>query len=325
MSKFLKENWFVALIAVLLICMTAYFAYDQNKDKLPGKKDGGKQVVYSVDDTNVTADQLYDKLYKSYGENDLFLNFQRTLLDEKVKTTDELKTQVQNQVDQAVAYYQQNYGYGQEYLDSMIRYYYGYPSYYDYVMYSMKSDKLYGEYIGSHLEELYTPELQSELNGRIISYVVLTVANADSPTEEEAAKLKEAQDAWSSGQYSAENFADFATAYSQDSGASNGGKLGYLDAKTENIDETFKQAALQLKEGEVSDWVQSDDFGYFLIKCDSVNPADFVEESPFISNILSSDDKLGARILWESAEELGVSFADDDVRKAIRTNLGFED
>ena len=41
----LKENWFVVLVAVLLFGACGYFVYDMNKDKLPGKKADGKDVV----------------------------------------------------------------------------------------------------------------------------------------------------------------------------------------------------------------------------------------------------------------------------------------
>lgn len=325
MNKFLKENWFVALIALILISMTVYFAYDQNKDKLPGKKVGGKQVVFSVDDKNYTADDLYDELYKSYGENDIFLAFQRGVLDAQVPTTDELAEQIDSQVSQAVAYYQQYYGYGEEYLDAMIRYYYGYPSYRDYVTYAMKSDTLYSDYIKAHLDEVLTDELKEKLNGRIISYTVLTVADIDNPTEEEAAKLKEAQDAWASDEYSAANFDAFAAAFSQDSAASNGGKFGYLDSETSGIDETFKAAALALQEGEVSEWIESKDFGYFLIKCDSVKTEDFLEEGDFISNILTASENLSSKILWDAAQQADVKFASEEVEKMIKDSLDLND
>lgn len=325
MNRFLKENWFVVLIALFLISITVYFAYDQNKDKLPGKKSAGKEVVFSVDDTNVTADELYDKLYKNYSESDLYLTFQRALLDEKVPTTAEMKTDIQSQVDSTVAYYQQYYGYGEEYLDQIVKMYYGYSSYYDYLMYSNKSDKMFSDYIKNHLDEVYTSELKEKLNGRIISYAVLTVADINNPTEEEAAKLKEAQEAWASGEYSAANFSDFASQYSQDSSASNGGKYGYLDTSTSGIDETFKQTALSLNDGEVSGWVKSDQFGYFLIKCDSSKTEDLVEDSAFAAAILGNTENLSSRIIWTVAQEIGVKFGNEEVEKIIKSSLGVED
>ncbi len=325
MNKFIKENWFVVLIALFLVSITVYFTYDQNKDKLPGKKTGGKDVVFSVDNTNYTADELYDELYKDYGESDIYLAFQRAILDEKVPTTSEMKNDVQAQVDSTVAYYQQNYGYGEDYLNQIVRMYYGYSSYYDYVLYSSKSNQMFAEYIKNHLDEVYTSELQTKLNGRIVSYVVLTADDIHNLTAEESATLKEAQEAWASAEYSADNFGDFATKYSQDSGANKQGKFGYIDSTTSNIDEAFKATALSLKEGEVSDWIESEQFGYFLIKCDSTNTADLVEEDNFAAAVLANTENLSSNIIWSTAQELGVKFGNDEIEKLVKTNLGITD
>ena len=70
MLKFIKENWFVALVAAFFLIISVYFAYDQNKGKLPGKTVGGKQVVFSVDDKNFTADDYYDDLDNYYVDDD---------------------------------------------------------------------------------------------------------------------------------------------------------------------------------------------------------------------------------------------------------------
>ena len=75
MKKFLKENWFVAVIALFFVSISIYYAYDQNKDNLPAKTVNGKDVVATVDDVVFTADDLYDTMYKTYGKNQLFLAF----------------------------------------------------------------------------------------------------------------------------------------------------------------------------------------------------------------------------------------------------------
>ena len=144
------------------------------------------------------------------------------------------------------------------------------------------------------------------------------------PTEEESAKLKAAQDAWASGTYSAANFGDFAAAYSQDGNASNNGKFGYVDTKTTGIDETFLETALSLEEGKVSDWVYSEQFGYFLIKCDSTLNIDLLKEDDFISRILESNSGLSSKIIWAKAQELNVQFGNEEVEKLIKDNIGVE-
>ena len=65
MIEKLKENWFVVLVAVILIAAVGYYTYDTNKGKLPGKKVDGKDVVASIGDTDFFADDLYLELYSA--------------------------------------------------------------------------------------------------------------------------------------------------------------------------------------------------------------------------------------------------------------------
>ena len=324
MSKFLKENWFVAVILVFFIGISIYFAWDQNKGKLPGKTTGGKDVVFSVDNTDFTADELYDELAKSYEKSEYVSMFQQTVLNESVKSTDDFITELKNQYNNVVSYYSSNYGYDENYLNQIARYYYGYDTFYDYMLYSRKAEELYKEYIGKHLDELYTAELAEKLNPRTVSYVVISMSDPKNPTAEESELLKSAQDAWNSSEYTAENFGQFAAKYSQDSGASKEGKFGYIDSDTTGVDSVFKETALSLKEGEVSEWVFSEKFGYFLIKCDSVKVSDFLEESNFINTILSSKDNLNNQIMWDKANELGLTINDKNAEQYIKDTLKLE-
>lgn len=321
MAKFLKENWFVAIVAVFFIGVAIFFTYDQNKDKLPGKSVGGKQVVFSVDDTNYTADDLYDRLSSDYYESRVFLSFQKALLDEATKNDKDIETNVKTQYQQTLQYYQSQYGYDEEYLNQIARYYYGYDTFYDYMLYSNKSMSVFKDYIKTNIADLLTDEKKAELNPRIVSYVVIAMDDPANPTAEESSKLKAVQDAWASDTYTAENFGDFAAAYSQDGNAANKGVFGYIDTKTTGIDETFLNTALSLKDGEVSEWVYSEQFGYFLIKCDTSDTAALLEEDDFVSEVLNMNEGLQNKVMWQKAEELGVSYGDEEVEKIIKDHM----
>ena len=321
MAKFLKENWFVAIVAVFFIGVAIFFTYDQNKDKLPGKSVGGKQVVFSVDDTNYTADDLYDRLSSDYYESRVFLSFQKALLDEATKNDKDIETNVKTQYQQTLQYYQSQYGYDEEYLNQIARYYYGYDTFYDYMLYSNKSMSVFKDYIKTNIADLLTDEKKAELNPRIVSYVVIAMDDPANPTAEESSKLKAAQDAWASDTYTAENFGDFAAAYSQDGNAANKGVFGYIDTKTTNIDETFLNTALSLKDGEVSEWVYSEQFGYFLIKCDTSDTAALLEEDDFVSEVLNMNEGLQNKVMWQKAQDLGITFGDEEVEKIIKDHM----
>ena len=52
----------------------------------------GKDVVAGLKgDVNITADELYKNLSKTYGKSMLFMKFQAEVINSSIKTTDELK------------------------------------------------------------------------------------------------------------------------------------------------------------------------------------------------------------------------------------------
>lgn len=320
MAKFLKENWFVGIIAVFFIAISIYFAYDQNKDNLPGKKVNGKQIVFQVDDKNFSADDVYDDLYKTYSSDKLFITFFKTLCDEKVKTTDELKTKVENQVQSTISYYQNYYGYGEDYLNYMAQYY-GYNDFRDYVFYNLKGQDVYSEYIKANMDTLVTDEFINENKPRIISYCLIKMDDPANPTADETARLQAAQEAWANWN---QDFAEFAKKYSEDSStASDGGKLGYVD-KNSSLVEAFLSAALQLQSGEISDWVFDENYGYFLIKCDSTNVDDFKDSDDFLNGILNSKEDFQAEIIWNVAQQSGFK-ASEEITEKIKEYLGISE
>ncbi|MFW5790454.1 MAG: peptidyl-prolyl cis-trans isomerase [Bacillota bacterium] len=102
---------------------------------------------------------------------------------------------------------------------------------------------------------------------------------------------------------SGEDFADLAREVSTGPSAETGGKLGVVNESTQ-FDETFKEAALALEAGEISEVVQTD-FGYHIIKVDEKVEAglrDFSEVKDEIEAILLERER---QDIWEDyVEEL---------------------
>lgn len=323
MKEFLKQNWFVAVIAIFFIGISIFYVYDQNKDNLPNKVVDGKDVVFSVDDTNFTADQLYDELYKSYGKSELFLKFYMGVIDANVEETQELTDQINSAISQTVSYYTNYYGYGLEYLNQLARYYYGYPDFPTYVEYQIKAETLYSKYIGEHAQDYVTEEFIAKHNPRVISYCLIKLDDPSNPTAEETDRLNAAKKAWSE-EYSAETFADFAKKYSEDaSTAGSGGKLGYVDDNSRLVD-AFLKAALSLEAGQVSEWIFDENYGYFLIKCDSKNYEDYATDANFLSTVLSDNANLANEIVWTYAQNANITFTDEAVRDYIMQQLNVD-
>ncbi len=323
MKEFLKQNWFVAVIALFFIGISIYYAYDQNKDNLPNKVVDGKDVVFSVDDTNFTADELYDELYKTYGKSELFLKFYMGVIDANVEETEELKSQINNAVTQTVSYYTNYYGYGLDYLNQLAKYYYGYPDFPSYVEYQIKAEKLYSGYIKEHAQEYVTEEFIAKHSPRVISYCLIKFDDPKNPTAEETSRLNAAQQAWTN-EYSVEKFAEFAMKYSEDaSTAGDGGLLGYVDDNSSLVD-AFLKAALDLEEGQVSEWIFDENYGYFLIKCDSKNYEDYATDPNFLSTVLTDNANLANEIVWKYAQGANITFVDDSVKEYIMQQLNVD-
>jgi foldase protein PrsA len=320
MKEFLKQNWFVGVIAVFFIGISIFYAYDQNKNNLPNKVVDGKDVVFSVGDTNFTADELYDELYKTYGKSELFLKFYMGVIDANVEDTEELINQINNAVSQTVSYYKSYYGYGLEDLDQMARYYYGYPDFTSYVKYQLKAEVLYSKYISENPEKYITEEFIAKHNPGIISYCLIKFDNPNNPTAEETDRLNTAQQAWCN-EYSVETFAEFATKFSEDpSTAGKGGKLGYVDDNSALVD-AFLKTALSLEEGQVSEWIFDENYGYFLIKCDSKKYQDYIDDPNFLSTVLTDNANLANDIVWQYAQNADITFTDEAVKDYIMKQL----
>lgn len=322
MGNFLKKNWFVALIIVIFACISVYYIYDTNKGKLKGKTSNGEDVVYSINDTNVTASQFYDKLYTTNGSSAVLSLFQKAVADASFKTTSELKEQASSQAETIRSNYASSYGssYESELASAIAAT--GYDSLEDYLITQLKLNKVSGEYAANHFDELKIRE---------ISYILVKFEDSENvpetPTDDEQARMDAVDKMLEDGS----SFADTASQYSEDTSTSaNGGVLGVIDVNASSLDSAFLEAALALEDGEVSDWIKSDNFGYFKIRCNACTP-ETVEASenvtsPYESLVTTYDTTLSSKAIWEKAQSLGIDFkGNTDLEKEIRAALGVED
>jgi len=309
MRKILKDNWFMVLIVICFVAITMFFTVDTMKNSVKGKTVDGKQIVATIGDKDITIDEFYDELAKSYEQSVLQDEFYKSVLQQAVPTTKELEERVKKEVDEIVAQYVAQ-GQDEAYLNALTKQYYGFDTYREYVTYIHKEEEVLKEYLQSHTELL---EAVKENNPRIVRYVVITFADPKNPTEEELAKLQAAQSDWTNGM----SFTELATKHSQDSNASKGGLFGYIDNKTQNIDEVFLNTSLMLKAGDTSEWVKSDEFGYFLIHCDTTDVNEMMNETGLLDRIVNTNKGLRKTIIMEKAATLNMEFANEEVKKLI--------
>ena len=335
MDKFIKKNWFVCILIVIFAGISVFYIYDTNKGKLKGKTANGEGVVYSVGDTDVTATDFYNAMYEDNGPAALYQKIAISVADQSIETTDEMKENAKASASQVISNYASSYPTNyREMIGSQLvsMGYSGIDDLETFLVSSYKQSALTSQYIQDHFDEI---------KPRNISYILIKFENGDSgegtPTEDEQKRMDAVDEALASG-----TFEDAAKQFSEDPSTSEtGGVLGTLDANTTSLDSAFQEASLALKEGEVSDWVYSSNFGYFKIKCNASTHEGMIKayreqnnltedievnDAQVYDSLLSNyDTTLTGKAVWEKAQELGLTFTDPATEEAVRKYAGMED
>lgn len=323
MLAVIKRQWFVVLVAVLLCAIIVFFVYDQNKDNLPSKSVGGKDVVFTVADTDVTTDEFYSELYKQYGISAVYMFLEKAIVDEAIETTEVITTKAEVDATSVTESFKSYYGTEYEsYLIEALKGL-GYSKVEDlntYFVYVYKRQALMNDYLNTNMDTLY-PAFSEVATPRVVSHVLVTMADPAAPTADETARFEAAKAAFASGM----SFEEMVTNYSDDtSNNTNKGLLGYLDVNTSYVAE-FLSTALALNEGEVSDWVKTE-YGYHLIRVDSTQLETLKEYQEFYDALLASDTTLEPTIVWAKAQELNIDFMGNDELKAeLLSFMGIEE
>ena len=290
--------------------------------------------------------------------------FVRTVNSQSMETTDQMKEDAENQYKVVLNNYSSEHG--SEYKDVLTKEMQslGYRDYEDvkeYLINYYKQQKILEEYIEKHSDELKIRNIsyllvkfeESEDTADTVNEEIV-IDESDSkedeesteetetteehtPTEDEQSRMNAVDKAFDEGR----EFASIAEEFSEDpSTASEGGVLGTIDSNTTTLDKAFLEAALELEEGETSDWVYSETFGYFRIHCNATSVENLekiyreknevpeeteIKLGEMYTNLLSDyDNTLLGKAIWEKGQELGVTFADKDIENKIRTYLSVE-
>ena len=315
MGKFLKKNWFVVLLTICFTAIITFYIYDTNKDKLKGKTANGEDVVYEVDGVDKTADTFYDELYQENGTSNLITLFKKAVADASVSTTSSIKETASSQAASIRSSYQSSYGSSYEsYLQSDLLST-GYSDLEEYLIEQQKINQVSADYAKEHFDDLSI---------RQVSYILIKFDDTNNPTQDPTDAEKKKMDAVDAALKEGKSFSDAAIEFSEDtSTASSGGDLGVIDKNSSALDTNFLEASLALKEGEVSEWVRSDSFGYFKIMVTASTPetleANNPSSDPYVSLVQNYDTTLENTAIWEKASELGIDFSgNEEVEAAVK-------
>lgn len=333
MIDVLKKNWFVVLIAIIFIGFSIFCVYDTNKGKLPTKQVGGQDVVASLgNDINITADDLYNKMYEGGGQNLVLLKTQAAIFDEAIKTDDAIKADAENikaYLESEASNYASQYGMDQVEALQEVLGQYGYTvNELDYFcLIQAKLGKMQEDYINANLETLFKP-LVEENQGRIVSHILVKFADVNNPTAEET-KIYEEIKAKLGDNPSLETFEAVAKEYAQygDTGsAQEGGYLGYMDKNTSYVD-SFKQAALKTEAGNYTGWVKESNTsysGYHFIYVHETDASKMLANEKFkeaaISEVQANGD-VSTKYMEDAIKNLEITFADEEMEKLFNETV----
>jgi len=317
MGEYIKKYWFVALVVVLLAAATTFFALSNNAADFKGKTVNGKDVVFVYNGQAVTADDLYDDMFDDYAVN-LAYNFIqvatfRNAFEPDADLLSEAKLYYDNNLSGIKYYYGEDYA---AYLLPILK-----PLGYtnteqleDYFVMALMMKQIDKEYVDARMDDLSTEFLTTK-SPRIISHILVKMADSANPTAEEQAKMDAVDAAFANG----DSFATIAETYSDDTTASAGGVFGYADLDT-SLDTDFAAAAFALNEGETSGWVKSQ-YGYHIIHVDSVQLADLEKEQGFYDAMITYYN-LSPKIFWEEYQKRNVDFyGNDDLKQKILSQI----
>lgn len=332
MTDILRNNWFVVLIALIIIGFIGYFVYDTNKDNVSGKTVNNEQIVASIDGDDISANDVYDEA-TPYDGSTIYNMYKNAVVNQSIKTTKSLKSDaktLESTIKQNAS--SQSDDYESTLTTELAKY--GYSSYdqlNDYCLTSVKEKEMNKRYIKKHYDAVKKAWI--EKNPRTVSIIKMEVSDADNLTDTETKKKNNIDKALSK-----ESFADVAKAFSEDSNTANKkGFAGYIDSDSADTTSSDSSStvpsdvvtqALTMKKGETSDWITvTDSSGTSLYKV-YINQTDdakiFNAKSETVANqalyaILNSDSSLSYKILSSYAKKLDIKFNDKSTKEKFDT------
>lgn len=314
------------------------FIYNENKDKLAGKKVDNQDVVVEFNGKNIFADDVYNNSKEAQGPRIIRMMIIKELVNQVVADSEEIKNKVALQKEQIIANFKKKNatGYETEIGDALkqVGFSNGFKDLDAYVTTNIKNQKMIEDYIVKH-EDAYLSSID-EKQGRTVSHILvkfptLTDKEKQGKTKEEIEQLQQAKNeaekakldermAVIDKELESKSFAEVAGQHSDDPGSkAANGSLGYVNNETSFVKE-FLDAALALKEGEVSGWIKTT-YGYHKIKIDAVGKDKLLAikevKTQIINGILQKETKIYPKALKEILGQVTVTSEDPVVKKAL--------
>lgn len=320
MLEQLKKNWFVLVVAAILLIASGVYVVDQTKSVVKGKKVDGEQVVFSIAGHNFMAKDYQESLDSLLGDSALYQLFEKELLTNLSISEDEAVAAKLRAETYLNSVKQSQGSKGLSKLDSDLKAlgYDGTDSLAQYFENITKYENLVKDYFMTNYDTLFKDYVE-EKQPRLVKHILVSIADPDNLTEAETAKIERIEQALADGKA----FEEVALSESDDtSSAQNGGSLGVVDADA-NLVESFLDTMLTLNAGEQSDWVDSD-YGKHLIYVSETDFEKLLKDSDYFTELTELNATQVGNAIWEAASSLDIKFIDPEVENKIKSFLGID-
>ena len=329
-KEMLKKYWFAGVIAIFLIAGLVYFTNDLMKDNVKGlKTDDGKDVVFTYDEKFYTADELYDEVYDGIDVGVILPLLELEIYRDATEVTKAMEEDAKSNTEQLVTSLKMQVGEDWENQLNKLLIQEGYTSkkgeegLLDLFTILEVRAQVERDYLLAH-KELYEPFVE-ENEPRLVSHILVKMADPENPTEEESAKLEEVKEALNK---EGAIFSDVAAQYSDDGSKEKGGSLGMVTKESnEQFVENFKNKTYTINTGETTEWFKTE-YGYHIMRVDATTVEEFLELNDYsiFNQVFQADPKIKLAITWEQIEKQELVFGDnEELNKAIKEHYTGKD
>ncbi len=320
-----KKHLFVAVLAVFFSFAIVFLATDSLKNEVSAKKtDDGLDVVFSYSDKNYTADDLYDEIFETLEIGVIIPVLELEIYRDAMEVSKAMKSDSEAKAKDIINSLKSNYGEEWEkalntlLIQSAYVKKTGEKGLIDYLTIMEIRDAIEKQYVIDNPKIF--EDYQKEASPRLISHILIKMADKDNPTEEESAKLEEVK-----AELAKENanFADIATKYSDDGSKEKGGSLGIVTKQSvKNFVSEFQEHVYTKNTNETTEWFKTD-YGYHIIRVDATTLDDFVRlnNSDIYNMIFEANPKILLDITWDQINKQELTLGDNkELNEAIKNH-----
>lgn len=319
----LKKYWFAMLIGIALFGGLIFFISDTMGNKVSGlKNEEGQDVIFTYNDNQFTADDLFDEVYSTLDIGAILPIFELEVYTNSVEITKAMEEDAKAESKLIVQQLKAQIGEKWEEALNTLLIQQGYltksgeTGLYEYLLIEQSRQQVERNYVLEN-EDLYAKFMEEE-KPRLVSHILIKMEDVDNPTEEELAKLEEAK-----AELAKEGsvFSDVASKYSDDGSKEQGGSLGMVTVTSnKNFVPEFADLTYSVGTGETTDWFKTE-YGYHIIKVDATTMDEFIELDNYsiFDEVFKGNPKIKLQITWDQIEKQEITFGDnEELNKAIK-------